>query len=135
MKKTTDKEDASLEAKHFDGKSSEADGSAGVLSSVQLLAKIKARNPVTSASLTNDSNLVNSQEVHDDDLALLEDVRTFIAFQCAVDGQGTTEEILQRFKNRLPPENSAKFKAMLRQICDFTRSNGIGVWSLKPEMR
>ncbi|XP_013385583.1 DNA excision repair protein ERCC-6-like [Lingula anatina] len=135
MKKTTDKEDSSLEAKHFDGKSSEADGSAGVLSSVQLLAKIKARNPVTSASLTNDSNLVNSQEVHDDDLALLEDVRTFIAFQCAVDGQGTTEEILQRFKNRLPPENSAKFKAMLRQICDFTRSNGIGVWSLKPEMR
>lgn len=53
-----------------------------------------------------------------------------MAFQAEVDGQASTQEILARFKERLPPSQTPFFKALLTQICDFHReSSGKGIWS------
>lgn len=67
---------------------------------------------------------------------LLVDIRNFIAFQCTVDGEATTEEVLRTFKDRVPPKDSAVFKALLEKICVFNRNiHGTGVWQLKGEFR
>ncbi len=66
---------------------------------------------------------------------LLREIRDFIATQCKVDGQGTTAEVLGRFAMKLPHSNTATFRSMLQEICDFSRHQGEGLWSLKPEFR
>ena len=66
---------------------------------------------------------------------LLTDIQSFIAFKGQCCGQSSTQELLDRFQSRLPSVDSAKFKAMLLQICDFSKSSGEGVWTLKPEFR
>ncbi|XP_064636661.1 DNA excision repair protein ERCC-6-like [Lineus longissimus] len=66
---------------------------------------------------------------------LITDMRNFIAFQASNSFHATTRELLDEFGHRLPPQDSAKFKAMLHQICTFEKQNNIGVWSLKPEFR
>ena len=66
---------------------------------------------------------------------LLKDIRDFIATQCRVNGQASTEEILRQFSHQLPASNAAVFRAMLREICDFSRSTGEGLWILKPDFR
>ena len=67
------------------------------------------------------------------DLDLLDDIRTFVSFGAGVDGRASTEEILAAFGSRLPANDSAKFRAMLRQICDFEKRQGVGMWTLKPD--
>ena len=69
------------------------------------------------------------------DADLMSDMRSFIAHQCRRDGQATTDEILTHFKSRLSTSLSAMFRSMLRQLCDFSRSHGEGVWHLKAEFR
>lgn len=65
---------------------------------------------------------------------LLVDVRNFIAFQARVDGEASTQEILQEFESKLPVAQSCVFRELLRNLCTFHRSpNGEGVWRLKPE--
>lgn len=66
---------------------------------------------------------------------LLREMRDFIATQCKVDGQATTAEVLERFAKKLPQSDTATFKSMLYEICDFSRHRGDGLWSLKPEFR
>ncbi len=66
---------------------------------------------------------------------LLKEMRDFIATQCKVDGQATTAEIVGEFSSCLPQGDTALFRSLLRQICDFSRHLGDGLWSLKPEFR
>lgn len=69
------------------------------------------------------------------DLELITDIRNYVAFQSHMDGRASTQELLQEFKSQVPPQKSAQFKAMLKQICDFERLNGVGMWFLKPEFK
>lgn len=69
-------------------------------------------------------------------LDLLADVRNFVAFQAEVDGEASTVELVNKFKQTLPSQQSPLFKAFLQQICDFRRDHeGKGIWKLKSEFR
>lgn len=120
-------------AKHFDGKASsfssnsQSQGSINTSSS-ELLAKMRLRNAHT---LPGGSSGIHQGE-HSE---LVREIRDFIATQCKVDGQASTEEILGRFANQLPTSDAAVFRSMLCEICDFARHRGEGLWSLKPEFR
>ena len=132
--------------KHFDGKdagtSSSLSSQKGSLrtSSSVLLAKMRSRN-ATTAPTTNDGPRQADREVQPIDLhrdkhgQLLKDIRDFIATQCKVDGQASTSEILEMFSSRLPRSDTAVFRSLLNEICDFGRHLGDGLWSLKPEFR
>ncbi|KGL96282.1 DNA excision repair protein ERCC-6, partial [Charadrius vociferus] len=123
---------------HFDGKSGESSSSA--LDSSSLLAKMRARNHLILPQRTGDEGDENHQQAPAPALAsteydeLLVDVRNFIAFQARVDGEASTQEILQEFESKLPVAQSCVFRELLRNLCTFHRSpNGEGVWRLKPE--
>lgn len=45
--------------------------------------------------------------------------------------RASTEQIVDYFKDKLTKSDSAKFKAVLKQICDFDKTSR--VWSLKDE--
>ncbi|KAM6264742.1 DNA excision repair protein ERCC-6 isoform 2-T3 [Spheniscus humboldti] len=125
---------------HFDGKSGESSSSA--LDSSSLLAKMRARNHVTLPQQTGNEGDENHQQAptpapgsteYDE---LLVDVRNFIAFQGRVNGEASTQELLQEFESKLPVAQSCVFRELLRNLCTFHRSpNGEGVWRLKPEFR
>lgn len=66
---------------------------------------------------------------------LITDIRNYVAYQAHMDGRASTQELLEEFKNRVAAHDSAKFKAMLKQICDFDKVGGIGMWFLKPEFK
>ena len=66
---------------------------------------------------------------------LLRELRSFIANRTKKPGQATTEEILNKFSSRLAPTDSPLFRSMLHEICDFHRSHGDGIWTLKGEYR
>ena len=112
----------------FSGASSTIGGSLSVSSSV-LLAKMKRRNAhhLPEAGGRN----IHSTEHHD----LLKELRGFIAHQCKRDGQATTDEILNKFAKTLAPSESAVFRSMLHEVCDFHRSHGDGIWTLKSDYR
>lgn len=67
---------------------------------------------------------------------LLADLRNFVAFQAGVDGQATTQEVLEYFKPRLSQQQAPVFRELLRSICDFRRTSGQeGIWRLKEQFR
>lgn len=67
---------------------------------------------------------------------LLVDLRNFVAFQASVDGQATTQEVLEYFKPRLTQQQAPVFRELLRSICDFRRTSGQeGIWRLKDHFR
>lgn len=67
---------------------------------------------------------------------LLVDLRNFVAFQANVDGQATTQEVLEYFKPRLTQKQAPVFRELLRSICDFHRTSGQeGIWRLKEHFR
>lgn len=130
--------------------SDQGEGSSGMLSSSQLLSRMRQRNsgialdsededgegynPDYPSTATVDEESLEPEV--QENIDLLADIRNFVAFQAEVDGQASTQEILARFKERLPPSQTPFFKALLTQICDFHReSSGKGVWSLKGEFR
>ncbi|XP_067394966.1 DNA excision repair protein ERCC-6 [Emydura macquarii macquarii] len=124
---------------HFDGKIEAAESSSSALDSSSLLAKMRARNHlILPQRMENegDDNLQASAPLptsteHDE---LLVDVRNFIAFQARVDGEASTQEILQKFESKLSAAQSCVFRELLRNLCTFHRTpNGEGVWKLKPE--
>ena len=64
------------------------------------------------------------------------DIRNFIAFQAesTIDGEASTDDLVNRFKDKLPPRQNPLFKALLNEICIMYRdSKGKGVWRLKPD--
>ncbi|XP_066206359.1 DNA excision repair protein ERCC-6 isoform X1 [Saccopteryx leptura] len=125
-------------AEHFSGKGEDGEPSAGVPTSSSLLAKMRARNHLILPERLGSDSLHLPEAAapppateHDD---LLVDVRNFIAFQARVDGQASTQEILQEFESRLSVSQSCVFRELLRNLCTFHRtSGGEGIWKLKPE--
>ena len=122
---------------HFDGtlagnvKTSKADGGGGsVMTSDQLLSRMRARN-----SLNLGEGSAGSSEGMTPNIELITDMRNYLAFTAHVSGQATTQEIIDHFKPRVPQQTAATFRAMLRQVCDFTKTTGVGIWVLKPEYR
>ena len=125
-------------------KAEEGGSSSGMLSSSQLLARIRSRQSVsvTATSNTSDHYQNAAEEGSSDDpvvnenVELLSDIRNFVAFQASIDGRATTEEILDRFKERLPKGKAHIFKALLKQICDLRKdASGKGWWYIKLELR
>lgn len=128
-------------SEHFSGKGENAESSSGALTSSSLLAKMRARNHLILPERLESEN-VHLQETsvlppstatteHDD---LLVEMRNFIAFQARVDGQASTQEILQEFESKLSASQSCVFRELLRNLCTFHRtSSGEGIWKLKPE--
>lgn len=125
-------------------------GKSSSLSSSQLLLRMRQRNRgITMESDGEDSDgydpdypstAPTEDEVTDpevkENIDLLADIRNFVAFQASVDGKASTQEILDRFRDRLPAEQTPFFKALLMEICDFQReSGGEGLWILKGEFR
>ncbi|NWX51873.1 ERCC6 protein, partial [Steatornis caripensis] len=123
---------------HFDGRSRES--SASALDSSSLLAKMRARNHlVLPQHIGNEGDETRQQAPtpgsteYDE---LLVDMRNFIAFQARVDGEASTQELLQAFESKLHAAQSCVFRELLRNVCTFHRSsNGEGLWRLKPEFR
>ncbi|XP_078007035.1 DNA excision repair protein ERCC-6 isoform X3 [Phascolarctos cinereus] len=133
------KEEKNIIGTHFSGKIEDGESSSGALASSSLLAKMRTRNHLILPQKTENEN-VNLQQAsaplptateHDD---LLVEMRNFIAFQARVDGQASTQEILQEFESKLSTSQSCVFRELLRNLCTFHRGlNGEGVWKLKPE--
>ncbi|KAM6186671.1 DNA excision repair protein ERCC-6 [Rhynchocyon petersi] len=135
MKK--DKKDNAPE--HFSGKAEDADSLSGAPTSSSLLAKMRARNHLILPERLESENMplpetsapLPSVTEHDD---LLVEMRNFIAFQAHVDGQASTQEILQAFESKLSVSQSCVFRELLRNLCTFHRTSvGEGIWKLKPE--
>ncbi|KAM4852407.1 DNA excision repair protein ERCC-6 isoform 2-T5 [Thomomys bottae] len=124
---------------HFSGKADEVESSSRAPASSLLLARMRARNHlILPERLESDSGLLPEASApppaateHDD---LLVEMRNFIAFQAHVDGQASTQEILQEFESKLSTSQSCVFRELLRNLCTFHRtSGGEGIWKLKPE--
>uniref|UniRef100_A0A3P8TLN1 DNA excision repair protein ERCC-6 n=1 Tax=Amphiprion percula TaxID=161767 RepID=A0A3P8TLN1_AMPPE len=130
---------------HFSGEAGDSDSNSAPLSSSSLLAKMKARNHLNIPSRQRHEEEEEEEEnsaaapgtslppapptEHDE---LLVDLRNFVAFQANVDGQATTQEVLEYFKPRLTQEQAPVFRELLRSICDFHRTSGQeGMWKLK----
>lgn len=126
-------------SEHFSGNVEAVESSSGALSSSSLLAKMRARNHLILPERLESENVhppeacapPPSSAEHDD---LLVEMRNFIAFQARVDGQASTQEILQEFESKLTVSQSCVFRELLRNLCTFHRtSGGEGIWKLKPE--
>ncbi|XP_070289278.1 DNA excision repair protein ERCC-6 isoform X2 [Myotis yumanensis] len=126
-------------SEHFSGNVEAAESSSGALASSSLLAKMRARNHLILPERLESENVhppeacapPPSSAEHDD---LLVEMRNFIAFQARVDGQASTQEILQEFESKLTVSQSCVFRELLRNLCTFHRtSGGEGIWKLKPE--
>ncbi|XP_034007727.1 DNA excision repair protein ERCC-6 [Trematomus bernacchii] len=128
----------------FSGDGLESDSNSTPLSSSSLLAKMKARNHLSvpcsqredaeeeeeEGSAAPGTSLSPAPPTEHDEL--LVDVRNFIAFQANVDGEATTQEVLEYFKPRLTEKQAPVFRELLRSICDFHRRTGQeGLWRLK----
>lgn len=103
-----------------------------------LLNQMKKRNELvaTPGEEGEEDMEDNSSTVIDpDSYKLISEIKNFILFGCSMMGKASTQEILGEFGSKLPPSNSALFKAMLNKICVFDRNNGIGFWKLKNEFR
>ncbi|KAJ8014047.1 hypothetical protein DPEC_G00036190 [Dallia pectoralis] len=150
VKKTAAKK-VTLEA-HFSGEGIGApEGCAATattapLSSSALLARMKARNHLSVPQRDGDVEGEEEERVatapsgppappteHDE---LLVELRNFVAFQGAVDGQATTKEVLEYFTPRLGQSQTPIFRELLRNICHFHRVEGQeGTWRLKHDYR
>lgn len=107
-----------------------------LLSSAELLSRMRQRNHALLSGQGEDgASTSHTQDISPQELDLFTDIRNYIAFGCIVDGQASTSEILDQFRDRVPSEDSAQFKAMLSQLCDFHKIRGQGTWVLKPDFR
>lgn len=123
---------------HFSGKAEDAESSSGAPTSSSLLARMRARNHLILPERLESDNghlplataAAPSTTEHDN---LLVEMRNFIAFRAQVDGQASTQEILQEFESKLSVSQSCVFRELLRNLCTFHRTSGEGIWKLKPE--
>jgi hypothetical protein len=97
---------------------------------------IQVRGPDQQATSRRESRTFVSEE----ETELLDDLRSYLAFGGAINGQATTEELLERFKKSastaIKTELSPLFKFLLKSIATFHReSSGRGVWRLNSEFR
>jgi hypothetical protein len=67
---------------------------------------------------------------------MTENIRSFVAFRGVTPGQVTTTDILSEFDGKLPLRGAPLFRALLNQLCSFTRDiHNQGIWQLKPEFQ
>ena len=104
------------------------------MSSEVLLTKMRLRNKAGLEDITEEEGATIT-EPSPEYMDIITDIRNVVAFGGSTDGQATTQELLDQFQDRLPLGDSAKFRAMLRQICSLEKCDGIGVWRLKAEFR
>jgi len=117
-----------------------ASSSSAVESSAELLSRMRSQNTLISpGSSSRDDDAVNTEASFantDPQIAdLLRDIRDFVACGSSVDGQATTREILDQFRTRIPSELTAKFKALLKQVCMLQKVDGVGIWKLKHDFQ
>lgn len=110
------------------------------LSSAELIKKMKIRNTIvaTGAVVSEDGPDAVRLLTSEADQELIEDIRHFIAFQAEFNGQegaASTDQLLEKFKDKVVKEDTAKFKSMLKEICDHSKEDGKGVWRLKEEFK
>ncbi|XP_018430292.1 PREDICTED: DNA excision repair protein ERCC-6 [Nanorana parkeri] len=120
---------------HFSGDTQSSESTSSALSSSSLLARMKARNHLLLPSREDGETVAPATDltVHDE---LIADMRNFIAFQAHGEGEASTQELLREFENKLSPKQSCVFRELLRRLCTFHRkSDGSGVWRLRPEFR
>jgi len=68
--------------------------------------------------------------------SMLDDIRNFVAFRGQTPGQVTTNDILTEFNQKLPTGGAPMFRALLKQICTFSRDvHNQGIWQLNPEFQ
>ena len=113
------------------------------MSAKDLLHRMRERNRL----LPNQgrSNFYEGQDLFQPDayqgfesnVDLLTDIRNFIAFQndSAGTGESTTEALVSHFKDKLPPVKNPLFKALLNEICDYSKNSTKGIWRLKQDFR
>ena len=114
------------------------------MSAKDLLTRMKERNRLLPNQ--GQSNSYEGQDLFQPDayqgfesnVDLLADIRNFIAFQndSAGNGESTTEALVTHFKEKLPPVKNPLFKALLNEICDYSKNSAAkGIWRLKEEFR
>jgi len=114
--------------------------SSAVESSAELLSRMRSQNTfISQSSPSRDDDTVHVEAdsaTTDPQIAeLLRDIRDFVACGSSVDGQATTKEILDHFRTRIPSELTAKFKALLKQVCTLQKVDGVGIWKLKHDFQ
>jgi len=113
----------------------------GGATSSDLLNKMRVRNEVFAPAEVGGQDGGEAEEDADvfvsdaGSLELLKRIREYVMFECAKFGQATTKEIMDEFGPKLPPENSAKFRALLKSICDLDKKDGVGVWKLRQDFK
>ncbi|ELU03433.1 hypothetical protein CAPTEDRAFT_20149 [Capitella teleta] len=133
---------------HFNGSVFLKDKSSDILSSADLLKRMQQRNlnptELYRAEGSDEEGglfSVDAQSAVQQDpnnLNLLTDLRNFLAVKCVTSGGAGTEELLTEFGDRVGPQQSAVFKAMLKEIAVLHKNSDSGVpkiWKLKPIFR
>ena len=54
--------------------------------------------------------------------SMVDEVRSFVAFRGVVPGQVSTSDLLNEFNGNLPTRGVPLFRALLKQLCNFTRN-------------
>ena len=98
------------------------------VSSSALLARMRRRNMV---STVGTPSLGAEETPQSDEDRLLKDIEMFV--KCKPDFTATSDQLTEKFKERLKPGQNALFKELLKQICSFKKINGNGFWKLKDE--
>lgn len=108
-------------------------------SSNDILSVIKNRNKKFGISTSADdesSSVPSDPPLSTEFDELLVQLRNFVAFGSSVNGQASTQEIINVFQDKISPSQSAIFKSLLKQICCLSRKpDGCGVWYLKDEFQ
>jgi len=106
------------------------------VSSTDLLNKMRVRNEVYSKEGEGEGEENENEDVFVSDpnsFELVKRLREFIMFECARFCMASTKELIEEFGSKLPQENSAKFRALLRSICDFDKPSGM--WKLRQDYK
>lgn len=68
--------------------------------------------------------------------SMMDSIRSFVAFRGVIPGQVSTTDVLNEFDGKLPVRGAPLFRALLNQLCTFTRDvHNQGIWQLKPEFQ
>jgi len=83
----------------------------------------------------NETGVGVASSVHQERyLELARELRDFVALRGKVNGQVTTNEVVEKFDG-LPAWDGTVLRQLLRDICYFERINGNALWILKQEYK
>lgn len=111
------------------------------LNANDLLQRMRERNRLMPNGITYEGRDLFHPDNYggfEPNVELLADIRNFVAFQnsSASDGEATTQALVDKFKDKLPPVKNPLFKALLNEICTFVkRDHQSGIWRLKQEFK